>query len=218
MNKPINIYIEILKFGREKLNDGLQLNSLVEYLNNKDFLFHPPQEVTIHTAALINIFINSFQDREGKSISDIEEVKRRTDTYYLKTEALAYLLSYESLEQAKDDSAEARKEAKQAIYEAKRAYWLAFVTLLVSSVLAIISFFYQPTQGILTHSMPIPIQTIPTVQRLVKSASASPRKNLPPKKTTCPRMGECPICSLPASLPGSSLKSFTKRFFNARPS
>jgi hypothetical protein len=104
-----NIYIEILKFGRA--TEELRLSDVAKYLNDNNLQFTPGLATNTNTTLLINIFRNSFQSLDGKPGAD-----STGEFYYMKPEALAYLLSYEANEEARLLSNKAIKLATQSLW------------------------------------------------------------------------------------------------------
>lgn len=123
--KTKNIYIEILKFGRDK--EGLRLNDVVDYLNNQGLQFTPGISVNTNTFLLLNIFKNSFQSLDGKPGAD-----GTGEFYFLKLEALSYLLSYEANEEAKLNSTNA----------IKLATWSLWISVAVATISIVISIYF----------------------------------------------------------------------------
>lgn len=118
-----NIYIEILKYGRD--NDGLRMEHVVSHLNERGLEFSKGIKVSTNTTLLINIFRNSFQNLDGEPGQNTTG-----EFFYLKPEALAYLLSYEANEQAKIYS-------EKAIRIAIWSLWLAIVSSVVSIIVSL---------------------------------------------------------------------------------
>lgn len=120
-----NIYIEALRFGRS--DKGIRLNDLVEHLNKIGIQLTPGQSLSTKTTILINLFRHSFESLDGKSGQE-----STGEFYYIKPQALAYLLSYESNEQARIDS-------KKAIRLATWSFWISAI-LALASILSSIYF------------------------------------------------------------------------------
>lgn len=125
-------YITILRFAAQE--SFVTLESLHGFIYKNSLTFFPGEEVTIHNITLRTFFRTFFEDEEGNS----PEGKNPGKLYYLKPEALGYLLSYESLEQARMDSNVARKEALEASRQSTKAIRIAIVSLVLASLLALI--------------------------------------------------------------------------------
>lgn len=130
----MNAYVEILKFGSK--GDAITFESLFQFITKSNLTFNQGHPVTEHNTILKNIFKNSFQDWEGNSPKDDFR-----GTYFLKPEALAYLLNHEALELAKGDSAAARKEALESLRQATKATWIAIISLIITAGLAIVQIY-----------------------------------------------------------------------------
>lgn len=141
MEKIEQVYLAVLKYGFENADKGIRYIDLIEYLNTDGITFSTRQNITEYDTSILNLFISSFQTKDGSKISNIEQT-RHGEVFYLKPESLSYLLGYESFQLAKEDSASARKEAVQALTAAKKAYWLAIASFIISSILAIISWIF----------------------------------------------------------------------------
>lgn len=131
MSTQVNPYIEVLKFGNN--SQGVRYSEIVAYLQNENISFHS-QPVTFYDSALQRVFMSSFESLKGEPPFSIES----SDFYFLKSDAVAYLLSYEALEQAKRDSAEAREEAKAAIKIATYSLWVTIGAAIISAILQVI--------------------------------------------------------------------------------
>jgi hypothetical protein len=117
----MNTYIEILKYGRDKLESGVTYQDLYNFLEQKELWF-PNTAYSIHSTALRYIFANSFIDYKGSKPNPEEFTNNMiTYPYFLTIESLSYLSNYESLESS------------------KKAYKIAMWSLLITAVFSIIS-------------------------------------------------------------------------------
>lgn len=116
-----DIYIVILKYGSKHMESGLSYSKLVEYARTT----YPEKNYTVHNITLQYIFKQFFQGWDGDPILDPEKVQSK-HYYFLKPEAIAYLLNYKMLE-----------ESKKAIKYAKCSTWIAAGATIVSVIVAL---------------------------------------------------------------------------------
>lgn len=127
----MNAYIEILKFG-SRFN-SISFSELFKYLTDQNITFGSGEKITERNNLLLNIFRTSFQDADGDApTKDVYQ-----GVFFLKAEALAFLMSYESLELAKADSNAARAEALKASKQSTYAIIIAIISLIVSTFISI---------------------------------------------------------------------------------
>lgn len=148
MSDSEKIYLEILKYGFEH-SEGVSYYALIKYLEERNLTFNNSKITESHTI-ILNIFQSSFQNLHGHRV-DIEDAKRG-NSYYLKPEAISYLMNYEMFQLAKKDSAEALKNSEEARKESLKAeqytvkalrltkwsLWISSACALISIVLSII--------------------------------------------------------------------------------
>lgn len=127
----MNAYIEILNFANK---DGdTSFDELYRFITEKKITFGDGIKISERNSMLLNIYRRNFQNSDGDSPTDDVHKGR----FFLKGEALAYLLSYYSLEQAKADSATARLEALKASKQSTWAIIISIASLIVSTLLSI---------------------------------------------------------------------------------
>ncbi len=110
-----DLYIRVLRFGKN--NEEVKFNDLVNHLAKSD------KNITFHHTRLRHIFSSSFETYDRREVD-----KNSPEICFLKTEALAYLLSYDSFEQAKKDS---RKAIKLAIWSILTSALLALTAIVL---------------------------------------------------------------------------------------
>jgi hypothetical protein len=127
----MNAYIEILKFG--KSHYSVSFPDLFKHLTDQNIKFGNGEKITESNYLLLNTFRTSFQDADGNAPG--RNVYQ--GSFFLKTEALAYLMTYESLKLAKADSYAARAEALKASRQSTYAIIIAVISLIVSTYISI---------------------------------------------------------------------------------
>jgi hypothetical protein len=127
----MNAYIEILKFGCRF--NAISFSALFEHLTDRNITLGSDEKLTESNYLLLNIFRTSFQDTDGKAPGN----NVFQGVFFLKTEALAYLMSYESLELAKADTRAARAEALKASRQSTYAIIIAVISLIVSTFISV---------------------------------------------------------------------------------
>jgi hypothetical protein len=108
MKSETKAYIELLRFGLQ--NQGITYQDALQHLNNNGVSFHS-SELTYDDALLKRHFHLAFESFSGDPFS----IKTHSERYYLKLEAMSFLVSYESIESAKDDARRAEKLVRWAI-------------------------------------------------------------------------------------------------------
>ncbi len=124
-----DIYLIMLRFGREKLEDGLTNQELVDYLNRYG------HNISIHSTLLHQYFFKVYFAKDNVDSYPPNPSGR----YYLRPECYMQLLEYENMQ-------ETRKEAVQAIKEAKQAKWIAIIAIILTLASLVVSI-YQVAKG-----------------------------------------------------------------------
>jgi hypothetical protein len=118
-------YLEILRYGRSNL-DGVMYAKLLKHLNEKGLDFGQGMELTSHNTTLKYIFKSNFL---SFNLESIDEINPEGIFYFLKRESLDYLLNYEEIEQARENSSKALKYAKWSLWVSAT---LAFASIVIS--------------------------------------------------------------------------------------
>lgn len=132
----MDAYIRILKFASGF--DAITFQNLFDYIRKNDIRFHPEYKITESNTMLINIFRQDFARENGD-----KPVLNFQGQYYLRPEALTYLLNYESLTAAREDAKSARSEALDANKLAKKAVNIAIASILITAVLTLLQIYLQ---------------------------------------------------------------------------
>lgn len=111
-----DIYLGMLRFGREKLYDGLTNQDLVDYLIKSGH-----KNISIHSILLHQYFFKVYFAKDNV----MNYPPNPSERFYLQPECYMQLLDYENM-------LEARRKAKQARWYAIIAILLTLVSLIVS--------------------------------------------------------------------------------------
>lgn len=129
-------YIKLLKYASDL--QGKTYEDLYRYLHTNNIRFDKDHAVSLHNINLQTIFRNDFLDEHGN-----RPAREHRGLVYLRPEAYGYLLNYESLTQAKDDANAARDEAVEASRLAKKAIYIAIISLIITASLAVAQIILQ---------------------------------------------------------------------------
>lgn len=132
----MDAYIKLLKYASDL--QGKTYEDLYRYLQINDIRFNEDQAVSPHNINLQTIFRNDFIDEHGN-----RPTREYQGLVYLRPETYGYLLNYKSLAQAKDDANAARDEAVEASRFAKKAIYIAVLSLIITAALAIVQIILQ---------------------------------------------------------------------------
>jgi hypothetical protein len=123
----MNTYIEILKYGRNKLDSGVTYLDLYNFLEQKKLWF-PNTPYSMHSSALQYIFANSFIDFEGNRPMPQQFTNNMMSyPFFLTIESLSYLSNYEALESS------------------RKAYKIAILSLIITAIFSLVSIFLSIT-------------------------------------------------------------------------
>lgn len=129
-------YIMLLKYAGDL--QGKTYQELYGYLQKNDIRFDKDLPVSPHNINLQTIFRSDFVDEQGNRPN-----RDYPGLVYLRPEAYGYLLNFKALAQAKDDAKAARNEAAEASKLAKKAIYIAVVSLIITASLAIVQIILQ---------------------------------------------------------------------------
>jgi len=130
MPTPI-LYIEILRFGIKTTR--VNLDSLLDYLNNNQILLNEHQFLSLQSVVFRNIIESNFIDEAGNK-PDF----KAGNNYYLTSNALAYFINHELLNDFKKDSLKTKKYVNDALRVSATAFKLSLAALIVSVTVMII--------------------------------------------------------------------------------
>jgi ABC-type sugar transport system permease subunit len=137
MSSP-NPYIEMLKYGSKQ--ETVNAQTLADYLNEIQVYFTDTNRTTINTTTFRNAFVNAYQTGNG-SKPDFNS----GELYYLKPDALSYLLSYEALEESRaankqslEIAVHALKLTEKAVKIATWSFVFAIAAVIIQIVLSLI--------------------------------------------------------------------------------
>ncbi|KKU29935.1 hypothetical protein A3G55_01310 [Candidatus Giovannonibacteria bacterium RIFCSPLOWO2_12_FULL_44_25] len=119
-----NLYIALIKYGKEKLTEGVNYKEAQEHLTKIGFDFKNPQISHLFRDAFLHIF-GTEQEKVNGFYPGVEHKK------FLGVEAYFNLLDHEELQHARQSSAEAKKLAITAIWISAG---LAFFSILLSII------------------------------------------------------------------------------------
>ncbi len=108
MGNETKAYIELLRYGLK--NQGITYQEALEYLKSHKISF-TEHELTYFNTLLQRHFHLAFESFSGTPFS----IDSHSERYYLKLEAMSFLVSYESIESAKEDAKRAERLAQWSI-------------------------------------------------------------------------------------------------------
>ncbi|WP_316818671.1 hypothetical protein [Pedobacter nyackensis] len=136
----MDTYIKILKYASTL--EGFTYENIFTYVRENDLRFYADHKPTHYDSQLQHLFRQDFLDENG------DRPKRDCNgnyvgQFYLKSEAYSYLLNYEALQQARENSEIARRESIEATRLSKKAVDYARYSIYLTGGLALIQIFLQ---------------------------------------------------------------------------
>lgn len=104
MMKEADLYIIILRYGKDKLSDGFQVPSFIKYLNENGY-----PEMSEYNTFLVHYFDKLFFSKDGTLFPHYSTF------FYLRPECYSQLLEYDSMHAARKEAKEARRYAIVAL-------------------------------------------------------------------------------------------------------